>query len=594
MEHLSNDQLIEYQFQLFQLRSDEQTREAASHLEVCGDCRGRLEQLKKKFSALDLLREDVHADEQLISRTLVEAKRKPVVKPFYMWRLGLPVAAAAAVIIVAGGILLSPLWNKKTVVKEEQFARAPAAIEEMRSKYKGVEQGTEMFAVVGEKDDKWIPERPPFAPASNIELVTLPRREDVQITIYNSADLTLVREKRNLTMKRGWNWLQFMWADTLIDPTSLSLEPLEHKDKIDVEQLVFPPRLKELGRWLIKSQVSGQVPFEITYFTSGLSWRAFYMGTMAEDEKTMTLQGYVRVTNKSGEEYEDAQTRLIVGQVHILDTIAELAQREQPYERPGVRKELMLSWFGTDNEKSTYHYSGRMGGYGGAIRYKPKEIKKEGLSEYFLYTIEGRETIRDGWGKRLPSFEVTDIPIKSLYKYDEEQWGGKPIRFVSFANDKEHELGETPLPNGNIKIYRQVNQERNLSYVGGSNIKYIPVNEEVELNLGPARQVKVEPKQMEFHSENYKFDNKGNIIGWDEVRTWRIEISNTRTLPAEIEITRGFETSYWKLTVTEGEVEYNRHDAGHGRFTLNVKGRTKRGFTYQVRSYHGIRRELNE
>jgi hypothetical protein len=586
MEHLSKDQLIEYQFQL---GSDEQARATADHLESCGDCRKRLEQLKKKFSALDLLREDVHADEQLISRTLVEAKRKPVTRQFHIWRSGWS-GAAAAVIIVAGGILLSPLWNKRTEVKDEQLARAPAATKKIGLEYTGVEQDTEMLAVEEKKGNDWVPERPPFAPASNIELVTLPRREDVQITIYNSADLTLVREKRNLTMKRGWNWLQFMWANTLIDPTSLSLEPLEHKDKIDVEQLVFPPRLKELGRWLIKSQVSGQVPFEITYLTSGISWRAFYMGTMAEDEKSMTMQGYVRVTNKSGEEYEDAQTRLIVGQVHILDTIAELAQRQYPYNMPEMKhdisdsKGISLNW--KDEKVLLLGDEPVLGAFFkyGYVGLGVKEIKKEGMSEYFLYTIQGRETIRDGWGKRLPSFKVEDIPVKSLYKYDEEQWGGKPIRFVSFANNEKHELGETPLPNGNIKIYLHVNQERNLSYVGESNIKYIPVNEEVELNLGPARQVKVEPKLMEFHTENYTFDNKNNISGWDEVRTWRVEISNTRTLPVEIEITRGFESDYRKLTVTEGEVEYKEHDARHARFTLNVKGRTKRGFTYQVRN----------
>ena len=31
----------------------------------------------------------------------------------------------------------------------------------------------------------------------------------------------------------------------------------------------------------------------------------------------------------------------------------------------------------------------------------PKEIIKEGLSEYFIYTIEGTETIADGWSKRM-------------------------------------------------------------------------------------------------------------------------------------------------------------------------------------------------
>ena len=118
-----------------------------------------------------------------------------------------------------------------------------------------------------------IDEKPPFAPASAIELVVLPRRENVQLTIYNAADLTLVRERRNLTLKQGWNWLQFMWANTLIDPTSLALEPLEHKDQVQVQQLVFPPRLRELGRWLIHSETTGQVPFELTYFTSGLAAR---------------------------------------------------------------------------------------------------------------------------------------------------------------------------------------------------------------------------------------------------------------------------------------------------------------------------------
>ncbi|MHC4621617.1 MAG: hypothetical protein ACYTEQ_28070, partial [Planctomycetota bacterium] len=106
------------------------------------------------------------------------------------------------------------------------------------------------------------------------------------------------------------------------------------KDKIDIQQLVFPARLRELGRWLIRSEVGGQVPFEITYFTSGLSWRAFYMGTLSADEQKMKLQGYVRVANSSGEDYENAQTRLIVGKVHILDEIAELARRQYPYGSP--------------------------------------------------------------------------------------------------------------------------------------------------------------------------------------------------------------------------------------------------------------------
>jgi len=171
---------------------------------------------------------------------------------------------------------------------------------------------------------------------AKVDLVTLPSRDTVQLTIYNSADMTLVRESRALTLKNGENKLQFSWANTLIDPTSLEMLPKANADKIDIADLTYPPRVRNLGLWNIESGVSGKVPVEITYLTSGLSWRAFYMGTLTEDEKTMLLKGYVVVTNNSGEDYENAQTRLIVGKVHILDKIAELARRQYPYGRPGV------------------------------------------------------------------------------------------------------------------------------------------------------------------------------------------------------------------------------------------------------------------
>ncbi len=168
-----------------------------------------------------------------------------------------------------------------------------------------------------------------------VDLTTLPPRDTVQLTIYNSADMTLAQESRALTLKQGANALQFSWENTLIDPTSLEMVPKAAAGTIDIAELVYPPRVKNLGVWNVRSQTSGKVPVEISYLTSGLSWRAFYMGTLSHDEKTMRLQAYVRVTNNSGEDYENAQVRLIVGQVHILDQIADLARREYPYGRPG-------------------------------------------------------------------------------------------------------------------------------------------------------------------------------------------------------------------------------------------------------------------
>ena len=423
---------------------------------------------------------------------------------------------------------------------------------------------------------------------AKIDLVTLPTRDTVQITIYNSADLTLVRESRALTLKEGLNKLQFSWAGTLIDPTSLQMLPQQHVDKIDIFDLTYPPRIKNLGLWNIQSGVGGRVPVEISYLTSGLSWRAFYTGTLTPDEKTMRLQGYVRVTNRSGEDYQDAQTRLIVGKVHLLDQIAELARREYPYGRPGqplpppkgMPKSSMAKREVSEERRSRLAFAD--------IKSRLKEIKKEGLSEYFLYTIEGTETIPHGWSKRLPSFDVKHVPVVNLYKYEEQRYGDSVVRFLSFKNDEEHKLGQTPIPGGMLKVYRTVDAENHLSYQGQSGFKYIPVGEQVELNLGTVSNVVVEPTLMDYSTANYRFDKKGNISGWDEIRKFKIKAKNTRNVPIKIEITRNFDTSYWDLTDSS---EYQKVDKDTVKFTVTLEPRLAKQFGYVLTTYHGTRRE---
>ncbi|MBW7988416.1 MAG: DUF4139 domain-containing protein [Planctomycetes bacterium] len=424
---------------------------------------------------------------------------------------------------------------------------------------------------------------------AKIDLVTLPTRDTVQLTIYNSADMTLVRESRALTLKDGKNKLQFSWANTLIDPTSLEMLPRANADKIDIADLTFPPRVRNLGLWNIESGVSGKVPVEISYLTSGLSWRAFYMGTLTENEETMRLQGYVRVTNNSGEDYENAQTRLIVGKVHILDEIAELARRQYPYGRPGEAIAPPMASAPRRGPRGIQKSLSMMVREADAAAMQPKEIMKEGLSEYFLYTIEGKETIPTGWSKRLLSFEVDEVPVVNLYKYEERRYGGSVVRFLSFKNDTEHELGETPIPGGMLKVYRNAGNEGHLSYTGQSSFKYVPVDEDVELNIGAVTDVVVKPKLMDYKTDNYEFDRRGNVSGWDEIRTFDIEVKNTRDIGVKVEIKRNFNTSIWKLTRRGGFGEFEKVDMDTVKFTLELKPRSAKKFEYVLRTYHGTR-----
>src|SRR6186997_1917966 len=79
--------------------------------------------------------------------------------------------------------------------------------------------------------------------SARINVVTLPGRDTVQLTVYNSADLTLVKETRVLTFRKGLNRLEFSWANTLIDPTSVEFKAHTHADEIEVIDVSFPPRV---------------------------------------------------------------------------------------------------------------------------------------------------------------------------------------------------------------------------------------------------------------------------------------------------------------------------------------------------------------
>jgi hypothetical protein len=428
---------------------------------------------------------------------------------------------------------------------------------------------------------------------AKVDLVTLPPRDAVQLTIYNSADMTLVRENRALTLKQGENALQFSWENTLIDPTSLEMLAKGRPDAISIDELVYPPRVKNLGLWNVHSEVSGKVPVEISYLTSGLSWRAFYMGTLSPDEKVMRLQAYVRVSNNSGEDYENAQVRLIVGQVHILDQIAELARREYPYGRPGgpMFTDSFVSRSGAKRELLSIEKKLNAPAATLARPAEPPQVIKEGLSEYFLYTIEGTETIPNGWSKRLLSFETDAVPVVNLYKYEAERYGPDVVRFLSFKNDKEHKLGQTPIPGGMLRVYRTAGEQTHLSYVGQSEFKYIPVDEDVELNLGAVADIVVEPMLMEVRTDNYRFDRNRNVAGWDDIHTFEVKVKNTREIPAKVEIRRNFETQYWTIQRSGQIDEFEKVDLDTVKFALLLPPRSERTFQYTLTTYNGVRTE---
>ena len=415
----------------------------------------------------------------------------------------------------------------------------------------------------------------------NVDLVTLPGRDTVQLTIYNSEDITLVKETRYLTLSKGVNKLQFSWAGTLIDPSSVEFRPLEHADQVELIDTTFPGQKPQHLIWNVESALEGQVKVEVSYFTSGLTWTMDYVVVADPGETALQFRGYVRVYNNSGEEYENAEVRLIVGTINLVEKIAELARR-QGIPVPKAETE--------DGRKLKHRVAQKAmakASRAGAPAGAPKRIVKEGLSEYFMFTVEGRETIPNEWSKRMQAVEADDVKFDIVYRMRSHQYGPQPVRLFIWGNDDEHKLGESPLPNGRVRLFRRTGRDT-LSFLAEQKIRYVPIKAKIEINLGPDDLVvyetlKMSTERLAFH---FRKDGRGReyVDGWDERQTWLDTIRNYRSKPIAFELHRRWDGDVdYESEVETGLFDYRTIET---RFSVGERGRKQ--YPAAVLNHHGV------
>lgn len=393
--------------------------------------------------------------------------------------------------------------------------------------------------------------------ARNVDLSTVPRRDTVQLTIYNSEDLTLVRETRTITFKKGVNGLQFSWANTLIDPSSVELRFLTQAEKLNLLDTTFPHDKPQMLYWNVVSDFDGDAQVEITYFTSGITWSADYVLTSDLDEKNLSLEGFVRVTNNSGEEYENAHVRLVVGTINLVEKIAQLARI--PMEQVDKLEESSRHELRRSVAKAAMMPAPMMAAASMEMdaAVEEKQIVKEGLSEYFIFSIPGTETIPNGWSKRLRALESPQVPFKVQYRYRRMQYGDQLVRLYVLTNNEASKLGTSPIPDGIVRVFRQ-NGRDGLSYLAEEATKYVPIGDKIEINLGSDPEVIFELIKLRASRDNIWMQVQGtslfrqvgagavnievnsSVSGWDEHEVFTQRIRNYTAKPIEVEVRRAF------------------------------------------------------
>jgi len=240
--------------------------------------------------------------------------------------------------------------------------------------------------------------------------------------------------------------------------------------------------------WMVSSERGGKQDTRISYETKGITWWADYNLVFEEgrnaNEGTIDLSAWVSILNQSGGSYEDANLKLVAGDVNRN-------QQQQP------RQEMMYARNAMADSMQ-------------------KGFEEKAFFEYHLYTLGRPTTIPDRSTKQIELFEqATEIPVKKRLMFDGTQqymyYGGgrqeseqfgiggdtKVQVFLQFENKEKDGLG-MPLPSGRIRVSQLDEDDGSFEFIGEDTIDHTPRNEEVTIKLGNAFDVVGERRQVSF------------------------------------------------------------------------------------------------
>ena len=181
------------------------------------------------------------------------------------------------------------------------------------------------------------------------------------------------------------------------------------------------------------------------------------------------------------------------------------------------------------------------------------------------------------------SFDGQQIPFQIEYRYRPQEYGEQLVRMYLLKNDQESKLGTTPLPDGVVRVFRD-NGRDGLSFLTQQAIKYIPIGDKLELNLGADPEVLFELRKLKVTRENLwlqingknefreigvegvKVEEKATLVGWDEHEIYSQRIRNYSGKNIKVEVRR----TWPGHIVFRSQLEPRLHDYQTAEFTAQV------------------------
>lgn len=308
------------------------------------------------------------------------------------------------------------------------------------------------------------------------------------------------------------------------------------------EGLITKPTLE----WIVESNEPENHTLELSYMTSGMTWKADYVVVTNKNDDKLDLNGWVTVTNNAGTTFRNTSLKLVAGDVNRVQA--------------GGAYDANLK-------------------YAGESAKAPAQFAEESLFEYHMYDLQRKTTLRDNEQKQISLLSSNDVNVEKEYVYDDiKYWwwygsgwsdtGEKKVNvMLNFDNSEENNLG-IPLPKGTVRVFKK-DSEGKLQFIGEDSIDHTPKDETIRLFIGQAFDIVGERKQMDF-----------NILSnWYEY-VWEVTIRNHKEEDITVTV---LERTGGDWDITQENFEHTKESNNKIKWRVPVKANGESKLSYTIR-----------
>jgi hypothetical protein len=323
--------------------------------------------------------------------------------------------------------------------------------------------------------------------------------------------------------------------------------------------------LKPTLWWMLQTDKPGAFDAEVSYVSGGMNWHADYNLVVADgatnQSNLVDLVGWITMQNQSGKSFENAQIKLMAGDVNKL-VVAGMPMAKAANYAMRAADEAMAP-----------------------------VVQEKSFDEFHLYTLQRPTTLHDEETKQVEFVRSTGLRSQRLYIYDGAQvaqyayYNADQIRndanygtqsntkvwvMQEFKNSEANHLG-IPLPKGRLRFYRR-DTDGHLEFVGENTIDHTPKDETLRVYTGNAFDIVGERKRTNYHVENREH--------WMD-ESFEIRVRNHKKESAEFRVVEHlYRCNNWKLT--DQSAEWRKKDAQTIEFPVTVKPDGETVVTYTV------------